>query len=329
MQSDFVSTILPGLLSSQKYVPHWYMYDKFGSELFDRITHENPDYHLYRVETSLLKEYTERIISNFDETSVFAELGAGNSSKMHSLIEAMLKKEGSLRFIPIDISKEYLEESSKNLTKTFPLLDVQPFIGDYVDGMAHIKSLQGSKLLIFLGSTFSTIPMAQMLPFLETIRDSIKGNRDRLLIGLDINRNPELVKKMYNHSTNIDFMRNILTRLNRDFRADFKQENFDHYIDYHNSKGMNIEGWKIEDPEYLDAGLRSKCQQKVALDSIGKTIDLKESEIIHINIPGNSSMKWDWKQFEKLAKLAGLTTDQKWTDQDNLFALGLMKADLQ
>ncbi|XP_070572245.1 histidine N-alpha-methyltransferase-like isoform X2 [Ptychodera flava] len=238
MQTDLVSTILPGLLSSPKYVPQWYTYDKLGSELFDRVTNENPDYHLYRVEMSLLKEHTDKIIDNFDETSVFAELGAGNSSKMHRLIEAILKKEGSLRFIPIDISKEYVEESAKNLIKLFPLLDVQPFVGHYLDGMVHVKSLQGSKLLVFLGSSFSSIPEAQMLPFLETIRDAIE-------------------------------------------------------------------------------------------ERIGKTIDLEEGEVIHINSPGKTSIKWDWKQFEKLAKAAGLTTEQIWTDQDNLFTLGLMKADLQ
>ncbi|XP_070572244.1 histidine N-alpha-methyltransferase-like isoform X1 [Ptychodera flava] len=329
MQTDLVSTILPGLLSSPKYVPQWYTYDKLGSELFDRVTNENPDYHLYRVEMSLLKEHTDKIIDNFDETSVFAELGAGNSSKMHRLIEAILKKEGSLRFIPIDISKEYVEESAKNLIKLFPLLDVQPFVGHYLDGMVHVKSLQGSKLLVFLGSSFSSIPEAQMLPFLETIRDAIEGNRDRLLIGLDTNRNPERVKKIYSHPTFVDFMRNILTRLNKDFQADFMQDKFDPYVEYNKSNDQNIEDWIIEDPEYLNTGFRSKCQQTVTLERIGKTIDLEEGEVIHINSPGKTSIKWDWKQFEKLAKAAGLTTEQIWTDQDNLFTLGLMKADLQ
>ncbi|XP_070555931.1 histidine N-alpha-methyltransferase-like [Ptychodera flava] len=326
-QSDLVSTILPGLQSCPKYVPHWYVYDKLGSELFDRVTNENPHYHLYRVETSLLKEHTGSIIRNFDESSIFAELGAGNSSKMHSLIEAMLEKEGSLRFIPIDIAKEFLEESAKTLNEKFPSLNLQPFVGDYVDGMEYVKSLQGPKLFIFLGSSFSNIPMAQMLPFLQTVRNTLKGNRDRFLIGLDITREPEIVEEMYGHFTFADFNRNVLTRLNKDFRANFMQENFEHYANYHKNNDKDTKGLMVEDPEYIELGFRSKHRHTVSLDSVGTKIAFQEDEIFYTHVPGNMSMKWDWQQFEKLANLAGLVTDQLWTDPGNKFALGLLKAD--
>jgi len=91
-----------------------YFYDDLGSALFEAITHL-PEYYLTRVERDLLATYGSQIVATFDEPLELVELGSGSASKTRVIIDAILRRQDTLTFHPIDISPDALIESSTAL----------------------------------------------------------------------------------------------------------------------------------------------------------------------------------------------------------------------
>ncbi|XP_077862789.1 histidine N-alpha-methyltransferase-like, partial [Saccoglossus kowalevskii] len=106
------------------------------------------------------------------------------------------------------------------------VVKVEPFVGDYDDGLTYLKGIQQEKLLIFLGSSFSNIPLNKIEDFLSRVLETM-GENDKFLIGIDLTQDKDKVLEMYSYpATEVPFNKNTLTRLNREFNANFKQENF-------------------------------------------------------------------------------------------------------
>src|SRR5271155_5164165 len=91
-----------------------YFYDDLGSSLFEAITHL-PEYYLTRVERDLLATYGSQIVATFDEPLELVELGSGSATKTRLIIDAILERQDTLTFHPIDISPDALIESSAGL----------------------------------------------------------------------------------------------------------------------------------------------------------------------------------------------------------------------
>ena len=68
------------------------------------------------------------------------ELGSGSASKTRLLVEALLRRHGQLRFIPVDISRSILEESSLALVEAYDDLEVFAVAGEYHDGLDFLKA---------------------------------------------------------------------------------------------------------------------------------------------------------------------------------------------
>src|ERR1700761_8326441 len=88
-----------------------YFYDDLGSALFEAITHL-PEYYLTRVERDLLATYGSQIVGAFDEPLQLLELGSGSATKTRLIIDAILERQETLTYLPIDISPDALIESS-------------------------------------------------------------------------------------------------------------------------------------------------------------------------------------------------------------------------
>src|SRR5207253_359341 len=106
-----------------------FFYDERGSELFEEIC-ALPEYYLTRTETSILHEHAEAIASVVGEDALIIEFGSGSSIKTRILLEHL---QSPAAYIPIDISKEFLLESSLKLAEQFPALEVIPVCADYND----------------------------------------------------------------------------------------------------------------------------------------------------------------------------------------------------
>jgi L-histidine N-alpha-methyltransferase len=107
-----------GLHGKPRRIPSHYAYDRRGSELFDAIT-RLPEYFLAYVETELLKQYSDDIIS-VTGTRTLVELGSGSARKTRHLLSS-LKSSDRPTFYPVDISEEMLRVSAHRLFADFNL----------------------------------------------------------------------------------------------------------------------------------------------------------------------------------------------------------------
>src|SRR4029079_17195252 len=84
------------------------------------------------------------------------ELGSGNAHKTSRLIEALLAKQRTLLYQPIDVDADILETSRRDLMARFRGLDVRPIDGDF-EAAGHIGSVAGRTIVLFLGSSIGNL----------------------------------------------------------------------------------------------------------------------------------------------------------------------------
>ncbi len=127
-RAAFASDAASGLRSTPKQLFPKYFYDELGSELFDAIC-LLPEYYLTRAENEILAQYADEIIaaattddgnsssSTSTTTTPLAllELGSGSATKTRRIIEALLKRQSTLLYLPVDISASALRASAHTL----------------------------------------------------------------------------------------------------------------------------------------------------------------------------------------------------------------------
>ena len=153
LPADFAREVQTGLTSSPKHLSCRFFYDREGSALFEAIC-ELPEYYLMRVERGILQERAVEIAGLFPEKIALVELGSGSASKTRILIEEFLRRQQdnrSLRYVPVDISRTMLEESSRALLNDYPSLEIVAIAGEYQDCFPHLfAEAEGAKLILWL-----------------------------------------------------------------------------------------------------------------------------------------------------------------------------------
>jgi L-histidine Nalpha-methyltransferase len=92
-----------GLKASQKRFLPKYFYDELGSQLFEAIC-LLPEYYLTRAENEILQTSANEIAASVDGPKTLVEMGSGSASKTRLVIEALLREQNELLFMPVDIS---------------------------------------------------------------------------------------------------------------------------------------------------------------------------------------------------------------------------------
>src|SRR3974390_1891293 len=123
MRTDAVT----GLQGGEKSIPPVWFYDERGSRLFEEIT-QLPEYYPTRAERALLEQHASAIAA-LSKADTLVELGAGGCDKTRVLLSA-LEDTGSLqRYVPFDISDEFLRGAATTLSEEFDGLDIHLVIG--------------------------------------------------------------------------------------------------------------------------------------------------------------------------------------------------------
>src|SRR3954452_16150741 len=95
-----------------------YFYDRLGSHLFDAIT-ELPEYYPTRTEAAIFAAHGAAMASCVGGGAVFVDLGAGNCAKAARLLPLL----DPARYVAVDISADYLQDSLRQLQREHPALD--------------------------------------------------------------------------------------------------------------------------------------------------------------------------------------------------------------
>ncbi len=122
----FRSDVLAGLAAPIPAVPARWLYDRRGSELFERIT-RLPEYYPTRVERALLESISGEVTAATGKGDVVVEFGSGSSTKTPILLRAVEPS----AYVPIDISGDFLRNSAAALQRDFPGLPIYPVEADF------------------------------------------------------------------------------------------------------------------------------------------------------------------------------------------------------
>jgi L-histidine N-alpha-methyltransferase len=297
-----------GLRSTPKQISPKYFYDERGSELFEEIT-QLPEYYLTRAERSLLELKIPEIVASVRPCSLI-ELGAGSATKTRIILDAMRESGCAECYVPIDVSKEFLEATAVQLEADYPEARITPVVSDITEPFA-LPPVSSPTLVVFLGSTIGNFPRDQAVQLLSHVAGAM-GPSDRFLLGADLVKDPEIITRAYNDSRGVTaaFNLNVLERLNRELDADFPVKDFEHRAFY------NAEQRRIE--MHLVAGRKLT----VVIPRIGE-IDFEKGESIRTEL----SYKYDRASVEDILAAAGLSMEKWMPAADASFALALSRVE--
>ena len=307
-RQQMVRDVRKGLTGTPKQLSPKYFYDERGSELFEEIT-LLPEYYLTRAERSLLEQKIPEIVAVVRPCSL-VELGAGSATKTHIILDAMRESGCAECYVPIDVSKDFLEETAIRLKADYSDVRITPVVSDITEPFA-LPQLSSPTLVAFLGSTIGNFPREQAIGLLSHIARNMAPS-DRFLLGADLIKDPEIINRAYNDSQGITaaFNLNVLERLNRELGADFPVRDFEHRAFY------SSEHHRIE------MHLVARRAHKVMIPEIGE-IAFKEGESIRTEL----SYKYDRPTLEDILTASGLVMEKWMPADDSSFALALARAE--
>ncbi len=306
----FAKAVRAGLRSSPKTLPCRYFYDDEGSRLFEQIC-DLPEYYLTRTEDTILRDHAREMVDGWLADPVMVELGSGSSTKTRRLIEAALATHGRLHYVPIDVSRSILEESARDLVRTYPELHVTGFAANYRDALAGVvERFDQPKLFVFLGSSLGNYEVGEAVELLSLIARSMDP-ADRLLLGTDLDKDPATLEAAYDDAQGVTgrFNLNILERINRELGGGFVPRNFEHQARYR------------ADLRRVEMHLVSRVDQEVLIPDAGLTVRLARGESIHTE----NSHKYTPEALRTLADRSGLREEAAWTDPAGLFRVQLWR----
>ncbi len=305
MNEQFAQDVLRGLTAKNKYLSSKYFYDDNGSRIFQEIMHM-PEYYLTNSEFEILSLQAKQIVDaiQFQQPFNIIELGAGDGFKTFKLLEYLVNNKIDFHYVPIDISQEAIETLSSKLLARLPNLSIQAKVGDYFEMLKDLKQSSTPSLLLFLGSNIGNYEEEQARELLMLFHQNMKKG-DKLLIGIDLKKNPLTIQKAYLDDAGITkkFNLNLLLRINRELDADFKIDDFDFYS-YYNPDTGDVKSYIV-----------SLRNQKVHIGKLNKTIVFSYDELIWTEL----SKKYSLDDIDHLARENGFEIQENFLDCKHYF----------
>ncbi len=218
-----------GLVQEPPTIPPKWFYDDRGSELFEAIT-RLPEYYPTEAERTLLLDNAEAIVGH-GSTETLVELGAGVSDKTTALLDALLARASDrapIRHVAFDISADAIREGERRLRQRYPTIETEGVVGDLDHDLDRLPR-RGRRLLAFLGGTLGNYRPEPRLALLRTLGHTLDGD-DRLLIGMDLVKDPEVLVRAYDDEAGVtaEFNRNLIRVIARELDVDLDPTWFDH-----------------------------------------------------------------------------------------------------
>jgi len=310
---SFADDVHKGLSAAPKFLSSKYFYNEKGDELFQAIMNLD-EYYLTRSEYQIFenkKSELAKIFSAGRQPFNIIELGAGDGYKTKVLLKYFLDQQINFRYIPIDISGNVLNTLQNDLNKNFKGLKVHPYQGDYFDALKDLNYQEDTrKVVFFLGSNIGNFKEIEAIEFLKELGKNLTED-DRLFIGFDLKKDPDIILKAYNDKSGVTkaFNLNLLHRINEELGADFNVEAFMHYPIYDPATGQ------------AKSYLISKKEQQVSIDALNRSFSFKQWEPIFMEV----SQKYNISDMERMAFLSGFKIDQNFFDSKRYFVDSLWR----
>ena len=304
--TTFARDAIEDLSQCPKRLSPKYFYDAAGSELFEAIT-RLPEYYPTRTELSILRERGNEIAEIMPAEAALVEFGAGATTKVRLLLEHCAFAD----YVPVDISRDFLQAQANGLRQDFPSLGIHPVAADIStpfvlpDAVAPLP-----KVGFFPGSTIGNFEPHEANSFLKSVRE-ILGQGALMIIGVDLEKDERILCNAYNDKTGVTarFNLNVLVRINRELGGNFDLSAFIHRAIY------NRERHRVE------MHLISRKSQTVRM--LGASFSFRTGESIHTE----NSYKYSLDRFAALARGAGWRIRETWTDDAKMFSVHALEAE--
>ena len=303
-RAAFLQSVFTGLSAAQKTLECKYLYDEAGSELFDQIC-DLPEYYPTRTEIGILEANRAAIAAKVGGGAEIIELGSGASIKTRILLSAL---DAPVRYVPIDISEDFVLHVAKGLRQDYPAIAVEPVVADFMAPFDLPSKTSARRLLFFPGSTIGNLHRAEAGKFLKGLRGSTGA--EQFLIGVDLKKDKAVLEAAYDDAAGVTaaFNLNMLRRINVELGGTFDLQKFQHRAVYNTTEGR------------VEMHMESLAAQTVRVAD--RDFTFREGETIH----SENSYKYGLEEFKELVAAAGWNAEHVWTDDDKLFAVFLLAA---
>ena len=297
-----ITEILAGLKQPEKMISPKYFYDEAGSQLFDQIT-ALPEYYPTETELGIMRDNIAEIAELIGPQASLIEYGSGSSRKTRILLEHLVDQ---AVYVPVDISEDHLLASARQIRSEFPKLEVLPVVADFTKRfeLPNPSVMPLRNIVYFPGSTIGNFPHAIASELLRVMFDEA-GEDGAMLIGVDLQKDPQIIENAYNDSAGVtaEFNLNMLRHLNREYDTDFELGAWTHDAHYNEDEGR------------VEIRLINSSVQSVNIGQ--ETVVIEQGE----GILTEYSHKYTLSGFAAMAEQAGFKVARVWTDPDQLFSV--------
>jgi len=301
IEDEFALDVVEGLSKTSKTLPCRYFYDARGSALFEEIT-RLPEYYPTRTETGILKAHAGDMVGAIGKGELLVEFGSGSSLKTEILLDRIASH---IAYVPIDVSETALAEAKARLGRRYPSLDIRPIVANFSQVLALPEDLAARrKTGFFPGSTIGNLPPREAQGLLAIFGKSL-GKGGRLIIGVDLKKDPRILVDAYNDAAGVTaaFNFNLLERINRELAGTFDVAGFRHEAIYDPRRGR------------VEMHLVSTREQEVEVCNRG--FHFGKGESIHTE----NSYKYTVEQFRDVAHASGWNPQRAWIDANRHFSV--------
>lgn len=250
--ADDLGEIVAGLSARPKALPPKFFYDERGSQLFDAIC-ALPEYYPTRTELSIMQTHVGEMAARIGPQASLIEFGSGSSLKTRLLLERL---DRLAAYVPVDISRQHLTMAAESLAADFPGVEIWPLVADFMQPFElPVPSVMPLRNIVYFpGSTIGNFTPRDAHELLKVMYQEA-GEDGALLIGVDLQKDPNLIERAYNDSAGVtaEFNLNMLARINREFGANFNLDLFRHRARYDEAHGR------------IEMHLISECEQIVRI----------------------------------------------------------------
>jgi dimethylhistidine N-methyltransferase len=300
-----VAELSAGLLAPDAVTSPKFLYDSLGSKLFEAIC-ELPEYYPTRTEAAIFARHGADMAERIGKRGTLVDLGAGNCAKAASLFPLLEPKQ----YVPIDISRDFLNEAVSRLRQRFPQIMMQPLALDLSGDFLLPGSVRNeARTFFYPGSSIGNFAPHAAIAFLRQVRENC-GADGGLLIGVDLIKDSAVLDEAYDDAIGVTaaFNLNMLRHLNYLMGANFDVRHWDH-VAFFNAEESRIE-------------MHLEARRALTVRWQGGERHFARGERIHTE----DSYKYTPESFAGLLKDAGFAVQDVWTDDAGWFAVMHAKA---
>jgi dimethylhistidine N-methyltransferase len=310
--AQFAADVRYYLSLRPKQLPSRYLYDALGSELFEAIC-RLPWYRITRAELRLLNAHAASIVRAVEPLATIVELGSGSGAKLRVLLEAGRVSRRPVDVHLVDVSAEAIELSDRTLgaLDDIRLVAHQATYETGLAEAAHQTRRRGRTLVLFLGSNIGNLDPPGTEAFLRTIRANLSTD-DALLVGADLIKPERELLLAYDDPLGVTaaFNRNLLLQINSVLGGNFDLGEFAHRATWNRAASR------------IEMHLVARSPQHVRIPALQFDMSMDAGE----GIWTESSYKYEPEQMTAVLKQAGFSPVAQWIDDEDRFALSLVRA---